>query len=107
MDGDDENNVDDALEVTQDGEHLSPKQPQDSDTPFSPPVDPIEDANSELDIREVEGQLNPEHPGTDTNVDSQEAYDEGISGAAEAEEPNAGDNVVNYDPTKDQRKQSS
>lgn len=79
--------------------------PQDNDTPFSLPDDPVSDAATEdIELQTERDRLDPTHQVTDTNLDSQEAYDEGLSGAAEAEEPNAGDAVVNYDPDKDQRK---
>lgn len=68
----------------------------DFDTPFSPPdekrVD-IEDWDEELGTR---FDLDPTHPITDTNIELEELYDEGISGAAEASEPNAGDAVIGY-----------
>lgn len=87
----------------QDGQSIVDPQAQDSDTPFSPPVDPISDmATEDISVRTQQGQLDSTHQATDTNIDSHETYDEGLSGAAEAEEPNAGDAVVNYDPEKDQ-----
>lgn len=79
--------------------------PQDNGTPFSAPTDPTRDASEEDDLRPDSGQLDPINQATDTNVDSHEAYDEGLSGAAEAEEPNAGDTVVNYNPEEDERRQ--
>lgn len=81
--------VDDQLEGEQEGgEHLVPQQPQDNDTPFSPPDSPIDDPSQDLDDRTHDARLDPTHPATDTNLDSQEVYDEGLSGGAEAEEPN-------------------
>jgi hypothetical protein len=100
---DNENNADDAVEQTRDGDSLIPKQSEDASTPFSPPTDPIDDASDDLDRRTREGRLDMTYPETDTNIDSQEVYDEGLAGAAEAEEPNAGNSVVNYDPDNDQR----
>jgi hypothetical protein len=52
------------------------KLPEDYDTPFRPADDT--DPNDRLDDT---------HPTTDSNIDAHEMYDEGISGAAEAEEP--------------------
>lgn len=82
----------------QEGEIQIQPLPQDNGTPFSPPTDPIDDASEELAIRTQAGQLDPTHQVTDTNVDSHQRYDEGLSGAAEASEPNAGDAVVGYTP---------
>lgn len=51
--------------------------PQDGAPPFAPPTDiPGDD-------------LPPDHPVTDTNVQPEEVYDEGISGAAEASDPSS------------------
>lgn len=103
-------NQDDAINddngiKPREGQSIVNPLPQDNATPFSAPDDPIDDtATEDLEVRTQQGQLNPAHQVTDTNVDSQEVYDEGLSGAAEAEEPNAGDSVVNYDPDKDQRR---
>lgn len=77
--------------------------PEDNDTPASAPSDPISDATEALDARPDSGRLNPEHPATDTNLQQGEEYDEGLSGAAEASEPNPGNNVVGYDPAHDHR----
>ncbi|MDB5169021.1 MAG: hypothetical protein JWO41_377 [Candidatus Saccharibacteria bacterium] len=48
--------------------------PEDNGTPFSPPDDAAD-------------KLDDTHPVTDTNIDPQEVYDEGLPGAAEAKEP--------------------
>lgn len=97
-------NTDDNIE---EGESLVQPLAQDNATPFSAPTDPVEDTSEELDVRTQEGQLGSTHPATDsaTNLDSHEYYDEGLSGVAEAEEPNEGDTVAKYDPEKDQRNQ--
>lgn len=42
------------------------------------------------------GDLSSTHPQTDTNLERSEYYDEGISGAAEAGEPNAENQVTGY-----------
>jgi hypothetical protein len=91
------------IDYTEDGEHLTPQQPQDNDTPFSQPTDPISDAAADVDVREQSDRLDDTHQVTDTNVDSHETYDEGLSGAAEAEEPNAGNSVTGYTPPDDQQ----
>lgn len=80
--------------------------PEDNDTPFSPPDSPVNDTTDQTVGREVENtKLDSTHQATDsaTNIDPHEEYDEGLSGAAEAGEPNAGNTVVDYDPDKDQR----
>jgi hypothetical protein len=46
----------------------------DEDNPRSDPVD-------------VPKEIDDTHPSTDTNIDPAEEYDEGLSGAAEAEDP--------------------
>ena len=58
--------------------------PEDNGTPFQPADDatPIDDT----------------HPVTDSNIQPEELYDEGVSGAAEGSEPNAGDTVVDFNP---------
>ena len=80
---------------------------EDNDTPFGPPDDPVQDATVDTDIRTQQGRLDPTHQATDSasDIDSQQLYDEGLAGAAEASEPNAGNTVVGYDPSRDQRQQ--
>jgi hypothetical protein len=46
-----------------------------------------DEANPRSDPDDVPRELDDTHPSTDTNIDSMEEYDEGLSGAAEAEEP--------------------
>jgi hypothetical protein len=72
--------------------------PEDNQTPFRP-ADPSTDDSVPLDdVSQAQAStLDDTHPVTDTNIDPQEQYDEGVSGAAEANEPNAGDAVVRYD----------
>ena len=79
---------------------------QDNTAPFSPPTDPIDDASADMDVRTESGQLDPTHQATDSagDIDSQQLYDEGLAGAAEAQEPNAGNAVTGYDPASDERK---
>lgn len=79
---------------------------EDNDTPFSEPTDSTEDTNVDLAFREDVGRLDPTHQATDnaSDIDSQELYDEGLSGATEASEPNAGNAAVGYDPAKDRRR---
>jgi hypothetical protein len=65
--------------------------PEDGQTPFQPADvshDPAADINSGgMPTRE----LDPTHPATDSNIQLEELYDEGVSGAAEATEPSTGD----------------
>jgi len=76
---------------------------EDNDTPFSPPTDSVNDMTDSAD-REAESTIDPTHQSLDTNIDPHEMYDEGLSGAAEAGEPNAGSAVEGYDPANDSRK---
>lgn len=75
---------DDALQPQDPGAGQSDEQategsalPEDNGTPFQPAADP------------AGGGLDDTHQATDsaTNIDDHEAYDEGLPGAAEAEEP--------------------
>jgi hypothetical protein len=106
----DENASDDENEEheehIEEGESLIQPLTEDHETPFSPPTDPIIDPAVDLDIRTQQGKLDPTHPVTDaaTNLDPAQLLDEALSGASEASEPNAGNAVVGYDPSKDQRK---
>jgi hypothetical protein len=76
--------------------------PQDNGTPFQPAApapdpgggvinDPVEQASSD-------SVLDDTHPATDTGNQPEEQYDEGVSGAAEAQEPNAGNAVTDFNP---------
>ena len=58
--------------------------PQDYSTPFSPPSG-------------VDDTTDDTHPQADTNVDSMEHYDEGISGATETSDPGSR-GVLGYSP---------
>ena len=82
-------------------------------TPFRPAADtdePVIDPDAgELVPTESEEQSIPSsmrggiddtHPDTDSNLERDEQYDEGIAGAAEANEPNVGDAVIGYNPPK-------
>lgn len=93
--------ADDYAAANQDDEHLEEGESlikpldEDYDTPFSAPTDTVDS-----------GHLDTLHQATDnaTDIDSQQLYDEGLSGAAEATEPNAKSLVEGYDPERDQRK---
>lgn len=70
--------------------------PEDNGTPFQPaPAGRDDDLAADDSAQGT--PLDDTHPDTDTNIDPQELYDEGVSGAAEAEEPNEGNTVVGYD----------
>jgi uncharacterized protein (DUF2267 family) len=81
--------------------------PEDYATPFRPPTDAVGEPTDDLERRQQAGQLSDTHPITDTNMQFEEAYDEGNAGAAEAQEPNAGNTVTGYDPAHDQRRSDS
>src|SRR5690242_20217546 len=78
--------------------------PEDIDTPDSLPEESEVDISDQRDSQHKRPLLGSTDPPTDTNIIDQEAYDEGISGAAEAAEPNAGDTVIGYDPLNDSRR---
>jgi len=68
-------------------EEKQEKLPNDFSTPFSPPSG-------------IQDNTDDTHPQADTNIDSQERYDEGISGASEVDDPgNRG--VLGYSPADD------
>jgi hypothetical protein len=69
--------------------------PQDNGTPFQP-APPAPDDATQTDQQVENARLDDTHQVTDTNIDPHELYDEGVSGAAEASEPNAGNAVVGY-----------
>jgi hypothetical protein len=79
--------------------------PEDNDTPFSP-ADPVADepGGSHQDPAGGSAGISSTHPVTDTNIQPEEVYEEKLSGAAEAAEPNKPDNVISYDPDKDERR---
>lgn len=56
------------------------------------------------DISGDQTALDVTHPVTDTNLQLEEEYDEGVSGAAEATEPAGRGTVLGYDPAKDRRR---
>jgi hypothetical protein len=98
-------NMDANLE---DDENITPPLAEDNTTPFSSPADPVSDMTDSTD-READATLDPTHQTTDnaSDIDSHESYDEGLSGAAESMEPDAGSAVESYDPENDQRKQAA
>jgi hypothetical protein len=78
--------------------------PEDGQTPFSP-ADPTRQDPAVSDEDSVDQETNQSaattYPSTDTGMDDEEIYQEGIS----LDEPNKGNAVVDYDKDKDQREQ--
>ncbi|HET9174401.1 MAG TPA: hypothetical protein VFN56_03915 [Candidatus Saccharimonadales bacterium] len=75
---------------------------EDNETPFRPAADaPADATQSGIEAAEQTLSLPDDYPQTDTNIQLEELYDEGIAGAAEASEPNAGNAVVDYTPPPD------
>ncbi|MBA2279176.1 hypothetical protein H0V99_01920 [Candidatus Saccharibacteria bacterium] len=70
---------------------------EDNDTPFSEPDDTKDDL-TEDELKDLDsGELDDTHPNSDSGIQPEEKYDEGLSGAAEAEEPNGDSAVVDMD----------
>ncbi len=89
-----------------DEERLEEVSEDDGETPFRPASDV---PGQFVDLAGFDREeLDDTHPVTDaaSNIEEEEAYDEGEAGAAEAREPNAGSAVLGYDPSKDKRRQS-
>lgn len=84
---------------------LGDELPEDNATPYSPPATPPDDSNDSSSQVTQTPTLDDTHPVTDTNVEGEEIYDQGLPGAAEAAEPNAGNAVTDYNPEQDQRNQ--
>lgn len=76
--------------------------PEDLGTPFQSSDETPEARVLDADaIHPDQGKLSSTHPATDTNIQLEELYDEGVSGAAEAGEPNVEDEVIGYTPRRD------
>lgn len=73
-----------SLDEEANDEEKQEKEDQDYSTPFSPP-------------QGVQDTVPKDHPELDTNMDSQEWYDEGRSGAAGVDDKGAGA-VLGYTP---------
>ncbi len=82
-----DNTLDD--QEIREGDSLVTPLPQDYATPAAPLSDDMDDENEDSINLVRSGRLDPTHPATDSasNIDAHELYDEGLSGAAEAEEP--------------------
>lgn len=76
--------------------------PEDNGTPFQPAAPAPDPGSGTVNDPAVQaatdGTLDDTHPATDTNVQPEESYDEGVSGAAEAAEPNGGNAVTDFTP---------
>ena len=75
--------------------------PEDNQTPFQPAAPGPDDTRPADDGGQPTQDLDSTHPATDSNMEQPELYDEGVSGAAEAEEPNAGNAVTGTTGTDD------
>ena len=80
---------DDSLIANNADNHIPPL-PEDNDPPASAADD--------------ESPIDPTHQVTDSNIQFHEAYDEGLSGAAEATDPSKDNAVTGYNPENDSRK---
>ena len=89
--------------------------PEDNGTPFQPADDTNEPVGTRDDSgiatpagsnpipSSSDGSVGSTYPTTDAEVDEQENYDEGLSGATETSEPNVDDTVLGYTPEEDKR----
>jgi hypothetical protein len=68
--------------------------PEDYQTPFRP-ADPSSTDDT------ITSKPDDTHPITDTGLDSQELYDEGIAEGAGVEEPTKDNDVTSYNPDQD------
>lgn len=77
---------------------MTPALPEDGETPFSPADDSIDDmADPDIENRRSR-RLDPTHQSLDGNIQPEELYDEGYSGAAEIDLPHKSA-VISYDPS--------
>jgi hypothetical protein len=67
--------------------------PEDGQTPFSP-ADPEVDDELHDEEEPIHEHLDDTHPSTDTDVQREDIYENGIPDAAEAREPNEGNTVL-------------
>jgi hypothetical protein len=74
-----------SLDEETNDEEDQEKEAQDYSRPFSPPEG-------------VQDNIPKDHPGVDTNMDAQEWYDEGRSGAAEVSDP-GNNGILGYSPS--------
>lgn len=76
---------------------------QDNETPFRPAdLNPPVTGNTTDPVVQAAGTDIPDdHPQTDTNMQPEEQYDEGVSGAAEVEDTSGQSAVTDYTPPKE------
>jgi hypothetical protein len=71
-------------------------------TPDDPVATPLPHGDNPMsepdDVPATDGALDDTHPATDTGIQPEEEYDEGLSGAAEAEEPHVPAEADDDDP---------
>jgi hypothetical protein len=67
--------------------------PEDNQTPFHPAAPPRNPAAPADDTGQQSSAPDDTHPSTDTDVEQEELYDQGI----DVVEPNAGNAVVDYE----------
>ena len=71
--------------------------PEDGQTPFSAADDELdEDVDDVGEI--VTKHLDDTHPDTDTDLQQEGIYQDGLADEAGVSEPNAGNTVLSYDP---------
>ena len=102
-----DNDSEDSYVLDRDYQHDQPilttdATSEEEDTPFSEPTDIDLDINGRARRRYA---IDPTHPATDaaTDIDTTELYNDGLTGAIDASEPNAGSAVLGYEPTSDTR----
>lgn len=86
-----QNNPDDTNPV--DDMKRDEELPEDNDPPFSEP-------------RAQNGRVSPGHQELDSNIDTDQKYQEGSTAAAEVNPPSSEDVIPGYDPTNGERKGS-
>lgn len=75
--------------------------PEDGQTPFRPADSNPSTTGNTTDPVVVDGRgsdIPDDHPQTDTNIESAELYDEGVSGAVEVEDTSGHSAVTSYTP---------
>ncbi|HXR49448.1 MAG TPA: hypothetical protein VN778_00255 [Verrucomicrobiae bacterium] len=85
-----------------DEERLEELPGDEGETPFNPGGPIRDDETSDPEEARSE-KLGDTDPPTDSGLEAEDIYENGLPEAAGAEEPNAGNAVVDYDPTKDHR----
>jgi hypothetical protein len=78
--------------------------PEDNETPFRPAEPPRDPDNEPDDDAQPGKDLDGTHPATDTGMQKEQLYEDGVGEAAVVEEPNKGNAVTGYSP-KDQKQE--